>query len=39
MTFKVDTYQSYNNLMTYYAHKINIDNNKDNNFPLNIETR
>lgn len=37
MTFKVDTYQSYNNLMTYYAHKITIDNHNDNN-PLNIET-
>ena len=22
MTFKVDTYQSYNNLMTTYAHKV-----------------
>ena len=41
MTFKVDTYQSYNNLMTYYAHKITIDNNNNNyndNNPLNIET-
>ena len=33
MTFKVDTYQSYNNLMTYYAYKITIDNNhNDNNY-------
>lgn len=31
MTFKIDTYQSYNNLMTYYAHKITIDNNHNDN--------
>ena len=31
MTFKVDTYQSYNNLMTTYAHKITINNNHNDN--------